>query len=62
MVPGTMMDDYPLTLDRVFEQAGRLFSENDIVSKLADGTIHHRAGRKPVESAPTDPFSRLNDM
>ena len=40
MVPGTMMDDYPLTLDRVFEQAGRLFSANDIVSKLADGTIH----------------------
>ena len=40
MVPGTMMDDYPLTLNRVFEQTGRLFGENDIVSKLGDGTIH----------------------
>ena len=40
MFPGTMMNDYPLTLDRVFEQAGQLFRDNEIVSKLADGSIH----------------------
>ncbi len=40
MVPGHMMDDYPLTLTSVLERAGKVFPKNDIVSRGPDGSIH----------------------
>ncbi|HJN44130.1 MAG TPA: long-chain fatty acid--CoA ligase [Vicinamibacterales bacterium] len=35
-----LMMDYPLTLDRIVEHAGRLFPRNRIRSKLPDGGMH----------------------
>ena len=36
---GTMMN-YPLTLPSVLERGGRLFSQVEIVSRLADRSLH----------------------
>jgi fatty-acyl-CoA synthase len=36
---GTMMD-YPLTLVHILERAGRFFPEQEIVSRLPNGSIH----------------------
>ena len=39
MVPGRMMDDYPLTLTHLLERAGNLFPRNEIASRGPDGEI-----------------------
>ncbi|MCC7364169.1 MAG: long-chain fatty acid--CoA ligase [Dehalococcoidia bacterium] len=35
-----MMDDYQLTLVQLLERLGTYFPDNDVVTRLADGTIH----------------------
>jgi fatty-acyl-CoA synthase len=35
-----MMDDYPLTLVHLLERAGTYFPQNDIVTRLPDGSLH----------------------
>jgi fatty-acyl-CoA synthase len=39
MLPGLMMD-YPLTLDRIVEHAGKMFPRKWIKTKLPDGSFH----------------------
>ena len=69
MIPGTMMDDYPLTLTALFERAGKFFARNDIVTRRPDGSLHRyaygeycRRGRHPAhpESAPAPDRSGLH--
>lgn len=43
MIPGTMMDDYPLTLTALFERAGKFFARNDIVTRRPDGSLRRYA-------------------
>ncbi len=43
MIPGTMMDGYPLTLTALFSRAGTFFARNDIVTRRLDGSVHRYA-------------------
>ena len=43
MIPGTMMDDCPLTLTALFARGGTFFARNDIVTRRLDGSVHRYA-------------------